>query len=66
MIISLFVREFEVMIQIAKGKSIREIANIMSLSEKTVSTYKLRIQEKMNMHSNADIIKYALNNKLII
>jgi len=63
---SLSVREFEVMIQIAKGKPIREIANIMSLSEKTVSTYKLRIQEKMNMHSNADIIKYALKNNLII
>ena len=54
------------MIQITKGKSIREIANIMSLSEKTVSTYKLRILEKMNMKSSADIIKYVLNNKLII
>jgi len=66
MIISLSLREFEVMIQITKGKSIREIANIMSLSEKTVSTYKLRILEKMNMKSSADIIKYVLNNKLII
>lgn len=62
---SLSNREFEVMIQIAKGKSIREIAALLALSEKTISTYKLRVLEKMNLQSNADIIKYALHNKLI-
>jgi DNA-binding NarL/FixJ family response regulator len=62
---SLSNRELEVMIQIAKGRSIREIADMMALSEKTISTYKSRILEKMNLRSNADIIKYAMHNRII-
>lgn len=62
---SLSNREYEVMIQIAKGKSLKEIGEILFLSEKTISTYRTRIMEKMNMHSNAELIKYALQNKLI-
>jgi two-component system invasion response regulator UvrY len=58
-------REFEVMIQIAKGKGLKEIGNLLSLSEKTISTYRYRILEKMKIKSNAEIIKYALLNKLI-
>jgi len=58
-------REFEVMIQIAKGKDIKKIANALSLSEKTVSTYRSRILEKMNLLSNTDLVRYALRNKLI-
>jgi len=58
-------REFEVMILIARGRSLKEIGNLLSLSEKTISTYRTRILEKMNMQSNADVIKYALQNKLI-
>jgi len=58
-------REFEVMIQIAKGKDIKKIANTLSLSEKTVSTYRSRILEKMNLLSNTDLVRYALRNKLI-
>jgi two-component system, NarL family, invasion response regulator UvrY len=62
---SLSNREFEVMIQIAKGKGLKEIGNLLSLSDKTISTYRYRVLEKMNMKSNAEIIKYALQNKLI-
>lgn len=58
-------REFEVMIQIAKGKDIKKIANALSLSEKTISTYRSRILEKMNLLSNTDLVRYALRNKLI-
>lgn len=58
-------REFEVMIQIAKGKDIKKIAIALSLSEKTVSTYRSRILEKMNLLSNTDLVRYALRNKLI-
>jgi len=62
---SLSNRELEVMILIAKGKGLKEIGDLLSLSEKTISTYRTRILEKMNMQSNAEIVKYALQNKLI-
>lgn len=58
-------REFEVMMHISKGKPIKEIANMLSVSEKTVSTYRSRILEKMNMQSNADIVKYMIREDLI-
>ena len=58
-------REYEVMLLIAKGKSISEIATSLNLSEKTVSTYRRRILEKLNLKSNADIIYYSIKNKLI-
>lgn len=58
-------RELEVLIQIAKGTSIKEIGNILALSEKTISTYRSRILEKMDLNSNADIVRYALQANLI-
>jgi len=58
-------REYEVMIMIASGKRIKEIAYDLTLSEKTVSTYRIRILEKMGMKSNADLTRYAISNKLI-
>jgi two-component system, NarL family, invasion response regulator UvrY len=58
-------RELEVLIQIAKGRSLKEIGEILALSEKTISTYRSRIMEKMAMNSNADIVRYALQNQLI-
>jgi DNA-binding NarL/FixJ family response regulator len=50
---------------IARGKAIKTIAEELNLSEKTVSTYRTRLLEKMNMTTNAEIISYALKNKLI-
>lgn len=58
-------REFEVMKMIAVGKKVSEIAEKLSLSINTISTYRSRILEKMNFASNADLIKYALANNLI-
>jgi two-component system, NarL family, invasion response regulator UvrY len=58
-------REYEVMIMIASGKRIKEIAYDLTLSEKTVSTYRIRILEKMGMKSNADLTRYAISNKLM-
>jgi len=57
-------REFQVMCMIGAGKSIKEIAQKLHLSAKTVSTYRRRILDKMGMQSNADIIRHAVENKL--
>jgi len=62
---SLSNREFEILKMIASGKSISEIAEQLLLSPTTVSTYRSRILEKMTMKSNADITRYALENRLI-
>ncbi|HHJ11220.1 MAG TPA: response regulator transcription factor [Bacteroidetes bacterium] len=53
-------REFEIMISIVQGKSVKEIAEAMAISDKTVSTYKSRILEKLECKSTVDLIKYAL------
>ncbi len=58
-------REFDVMKQLANGKSVSEIADMLSLSVTTVSTYRARVMVKMNLKSNSDLTKYALENKLI-
>ena len=58
-------REFEVMKLIAAGKSISDMANMLSLSVNTISTYRARILEKMHMHSNTELIKYAIEQKLV-
>lgn len=58
-------REFEVLILIAKGVSITEIAERLSLSVTTISTYRARIIEKMKLKSNADLIIYAIEHKMI-
>lgn len=62
---SLSDREFDVMKQLANGKSVSEIAEILSLSITTVSTYRARVMNKMNLRSNSDLTKYAIENKLI-
>lgn len=58
-------REFQVMCMLAAGKTTREIAEELSLSMQTVSTYKARILEKMNMPTLANVIRYAIEKKLI-
>jgi DNA-binding NarL/FixJ family response regulator len=58
-------REFEVMKLLAAGKSISEMAETLSLSVNTISTYRARILEKMHMHTNTDIIKYAIQHNLV-
>lgn len=58
-------REYEVMCMIASGKTVKEIAEELCLSIKTISTYRSRILEKMKMKSNAELIHYAIQNRLV-
>lgn len=58
-------REFEVMRLIASGKTVGEIAGLLSLSDSTISTYRARILEKMGMKTNAELTHYAIQNKLV-
>jgi DNA-binding NarL/FixJ family response regulator len=57
-------REFTVFLRIGSGKSVSEIADELSLSVKTVSTYRTRILEKMHFTSNAEIIRYVIDHQL--
>jgi two-component system, NarL family, invasion response regulator UvrY len=58
-------RELEVLRGLAAGKTVKEISAELALSEKTVSTYRTRLLEKMQMRSNADLIQYALHEGLV-
>lgn len=62
---NLSTREFEVMRMIAMGKSVREIAKILSISVNTVNTYRMRVLDKMDFNSNMDLAYYIIQNKLI-
>ena len=58
-------REFQVMCMLGRGKTPTEISKELSLSVKTVSTYRSRILEKMNLKSNAQIVHYAVTHGLV-
>jgi two-component system, NarL family, invasion response regulator UvrY len=58
-------REFQVLRMIGSGKTVSEIAEELGLSVKTVSTYRARILEKMNLNTNAELTRYAFENKLV-
>jgi len=58
-------REFQVFLKLAKGETAGNIAEQLSLSVKTVSTYRTRLMEKMGLASNSDLTYYALKNGLI-
>ena len=58
-------REYTVMLKIAEGKSVKEISQELSLSSTTISTYRYRILEKMNLSKNSEITHYALFNNLL-
>ncbi len=58
-------REFQVLRMIASGKTVKQIAEELSLSVKTVSTYRARILEKSGMKTNAQLIRYALQTQLV-
>jgi len=62
---SLSDREFQVMLRLAEGKRIKDIAKALFISDKTVSSYKSRIFEKMRMTSNAELTRYAIKHGLI-
>lgn len=58
-------REFQVLRLVASGKTLKEIAEELSLSVKTVGTYHIRLMEKMGMKSDVEMTRYALKNKLV-
>ncbi len=59
-------REYQVLCLIALGKELREISQELSLSAKTVSTYRARLLAKMNMKTNAELTRYAIQNGLVM
>lgn len=58
-------REFQVMCMIASGKSVSDIAKELLLSINTISTYRIRILEKMSLKNNSEITHYAMKNRLV-
>jgi len=58
-------REFEVMCMIGSAKTINEIATALSISNRTISTYRSRILQKMNFKNNAAIMHYVIDNGLV-
>ena len=58
-------REFQVMCKIACGRTVSQIAAEISLSVKTISTYRSRVLEKMHMRSNAELTRYAIQEGLV-
>lgn len=59
-------REYQVLCMISGGKLLKDIAAELSLSVKTVSTYRTRILEKMGMKSNSELTRYSISNRLVI
>ncbi len=58
-------REYQVMVMLASGRSTSEIARQLSLSLPTISTYRSRILQKINLKNNAELIRYAIRNNLV-
>jgi DNA-binding NarL/FixJ family response regulator len=59
-------REYQVMCMIASGKTVKEIAEALNLSVKTISTHRARILKKMHMENNAQLTHYAIKNNLVV
>lgn len=59
-------REFQILCLIASGNTLHQIAENLSISVKTVSTYRSRILEKMNMKSNVELAHYAIKHRLVV
>lgn len=58
-------REYDILLRIASGQSVSEIASTLTLSVKTVSTYRTRLLLKMRKQNNAELTHYAIHNKLV-
>jgi DNA-binding NarL/FixJ family response regulator len=57
-------REYQIFLLLASAKTVSEIADILALSVKTVSTYRSRVLEKMHLNNNAELMRYAIDNHL--
>lgn len=58
-------REYQVLCMLASGETVKNIAEALFLSEKTISTYRSRILQKMDLKNNAELIHYAIKNMLV-
>jgi two-component system, NarL family, invasion response regulator UvrY len=58
-------REFQIFLHLAQGETVTGIAEKLSLSVKTISTYRTRVMEKMHLNSNSDLTYYAIKNNLL-
>lgn len=58
-------REMEVLRMIGEGKSLKEIASILTVSVKSIGTYRSRILEKMNLSSNAELVRYLVEHRML-
>jgi two-component system invasion response regulator UvrY len=61
---TLFNGEYQIMLLIAAGKVPKKIGSELSLSAKTISTYRLRVLEKLKLRNNAEIMRYVADHKL--
>lgn len=59
-------REYEVMVMLGSGKSPTDIAKALSLSVKTINTYRARMLQKLGLNNNAELIRYVMLNRLSI
>lgn len=59
-------REMQVFLRLAKGEAVSDIASVLNLSVKTISTYRTRLLEKLELSSNAELAAYALRNGLML
>ena len=57
-------REYQIFLLIAEAKTLSEMAELLHLSPKTISTYRSRILEKMHLHNNVELMRYAVNHQL--
>jgi two-component system invasion response regulator UvrY len=62
---TLSTREFQIFIMLASGRTVSQAAEELCISVKTVSTYRARVLEKMNLKTNADLTLYAVRNRLV-
>jgi DNA-binding NarL/FixJ family response regulator len=58
-------RELEVLRLIATGKTLKEIATELHLSENTIATYRMRISQKLGLNTNVEIARYAVRHQLV-
>ena len=58
-------REYQIFLLLASAKAVAEIADALALSAKTISTYRSRIMEKMRLHNNSELMRYAIDNHLV-
>jgi DNA-binding NarL/FixJ family response regulator len=58
-------REYQIFMLLSSAKTVAEIADTLKLSSKTISTYRSRILEKMHLHNNAQLMRYAVDKQLM-